>query len=140
MPRRVQAVDSRARPVGVPRTGNGAVRRVPPARSTNASVRNREHLTQGEVEQLIEAARATRNGVRDATMILLAYRHLAGPQVGEHAGICVVESHDGLKSPVTRQQQRLTGCPFRVGDIHAVDVHVVELTTVCLDQSQVPRH
>jgi hypothetical protein len=58
MRHRTQAVDSSEQPVGVPRTGNGAVRRAPPARATNASVRNREHLTQGEVERLIGIARA----------------------------------------------------------------------------------
>src|ERR1022692_2416161 len=72
---RTQTIDSTMQPVGAPRTGNGAVRRRPPARATNASVRSREHLVQNEVERLIEAARAGRNGVRDAIMILVAYRH-----------------------------------------------------------------
>jgi integrase len=36
---------------------------------------DREHLTPGEVETLIEAARGNRYGHRDATMILLTYRH-----------------------------------------------------------------
>jgi integrase len=35
----------------------------------------REHLTLGEVNALIEAAKANRWGHRDATMILLAFRH-----------------------------------------------------------------
>jgi integrase len=34
-----------------------------------------EHLTPGEVEALMEAAKANRHGHRDATMILLAFRH-----------------------------------------------------------------
>jgi len=37
--------------------------------------RTREHLTPGEVETLIEAAKANRYGHRDATMILVAFRH-----------------------------------------------------------------
>lgn len=50
-------------------------RTVTPLRRPNAALRSREHLTPAEVERLIEAARAGRWGHRDATMILLAYRH-----------------------------------------------------------------
>jgi type 1 fimbriae regulatory protein FimB/type 1 fimbriae regulatory protein FimE len=42
---------------------------------TNGTYRTREHLTPSEVEQLIEAAKANRHGHRDATMILVAFRH-----------------------------------------------------------------
>src|ERR1700675_5100359 len=45
------------------------------ARRPNAELGTREHLTPGEVEVLVEAAKANRHGHRDATMILLAYRH-----------------------------------------------------------------
>ena len=50
---------------------------VPPRRVANADVRPREYLTGEEVERLIKAARdrLDRYGHRDATMILLAYRH-----------------------------------------------------------------
>jgi integrase len=41
----------------------------------NAELRTREHLTPGEVEALVEATKANRHGHRDATMILLAFRH-----------------------------------------------------------------
>jgi type 1 fimbriae regulatory protein FimB/type 1 fimbriae regulatory protein FimE len=41
----------------------------------NAELRTREYLTEPEVERLIKAAKANRNGQRDATMILLAFRH-----------------------------------------------------------------
>ena len=51
------------------------LRTVPPKRGKNADLRTREHLTVGEVEALIEAARGNRYGHRDATMILLAFRH-----------------------------------------------------------------
>jgi integrase len=44
-------------------------------RSKNAELRTREHFTPDEVEALIEAARGNRYGHRDATMILLTYRH-----------------------------------------------------------------
>ena len=44
-------------------------------RRPNAELRTREHLTTAEVERLIEAAGANRQGHRDALMILLAFRH-----------------------------------------------------------------
>src|SRR5690242_3367720 len=52
-------------------------RTVTPRRPTNAAVRPREYLTGDEIKRLIETARARpgRNGHRDATMILIAYRH-----------------------------------------------------------------
>lgn len=50
-------------------------RTVTPRRRPNAELRTREHLTPAEVEALIEAARGNRWGHRDATMILVAYRH-----------------------------------------------------------------
>jgi integrase len=47
--------------------------------STSVSVtvgkRSREYLTNREVERLIEAAKQNRSGHRDATAILVAYRH-----------------------------------------------------------------
>lgn len=51
------------------------IRTVTPRRPKNCEVRTREHLTPGEVDKLIEAARGNRHGHRDATMILMAYRH-----------------------------------------------------------------
>jgi len=48
---------------------------VPPRRRPNADLRTREYLTETEVERLIKAAKANRHGQRDATMILLAFRH-----------------------------------------------------------------
>ena len=50
-------------------------RTVTPRRRPNAELHTREHLTEREVERLIEAARQNRHGHRDATMVLLAYRH-----------------------------------------------------------------
>ena len=46
-----------------------------PRRRPNAEIRTREHLTSAEVEKLIKAAGKNRWGDRDATMILVAYRH-----------------------------------------------------------------
>ncbi|MFY9769411.1 MAG: tyrosine-type recombinase/integrase [Xanthobacteraceae bacterium] len=59
-----------------PRTDNGTIEpNRPPIRRPNRETRSREYLTQAEVEKLIEAAGDNRFGHRDATMILVAYRH-----------------------------------------------------------------
>jgi integrase len=50
-------------------------RTVMPLRRPNADYRNREHLTADEVEALRAAAKANRYGHRDATMVLVGYRH-----------------------------------------------------------------
>src|SRR5262249_18889363 len=49
--------------------------RKPPLRRRNAEVRAREYLTDAEVAKLINIAGFNRHAHRDATMILLAYRH-----------------------------------------------------------------
>jgi integrase len=47
-----------------------------PRKPNNQAVRSREYLTEAEVGKLMKAARNTgRHGHRDATLILLAYRH-----------------------------------------------------------------
>jgi integrase len=47
-----------------------------PVRRPNAELRTREYLTDAEVERLMKAVtKANRYGRRDATMILIAYRH-----------------------------------------------------------------
>jgi integrase len=55
-----------------PRIINGTV---PPKRRKNVEVRTREYLTEDEIDRLINAARHNRYGLRDATMILMAFRH-----------------------------------------------------------------
>src|SRR6478752_6285855 len=50
-------------------------RTVAPRRRPNAELRTREYLTETEIEKLIKAAGTNRWGHRDATMILVAYRH-----------------------------------------------------------------
>ena len=48
----------------------------PPRKPKNADVRPREYLTEEEVERLMHAARSLgRHGHRDATLILMTYRH-----------------------------------------------------------------
>lgn len=57
-----------------PNIKNGKV--TPPARQKNADRRSREHLTPEEVAKIMKAAGATgRHGHRDATLLLIAYRH-----------------------------------------------------------------
>ena len=53
-----------------------AANRTLPRRLPNAAYRQREYLTEREVDRLIDAARRRgRNGARDTAAILLAYRH-----------------------------------------------------------------
>ena len=55
-----------------PKTGKS----LPPRRIPNRECRSREHLTPEEVDALMAAAgKVGRHGHRDATLILLAYRH-----------------------------------------------------------------
>ena len=44
-------------------------------RPRNADLRRREYLTEAEVERLMEAAQGQPVGLRDSTMVLVAYRH-----------------------------------------------------------------
>jgi type 1 fimbriae regulatory protein FimB/type 1 fimbriae regulatory protein FimE len=60
-----------------PSTDFGAVAYAnePPRKRRNAEVRSREHLTESEVERLIKAAGKNRHSHRDATMLLVTFRH-----------------------------------------------------------------
>ena len=66
-------------------------RTVTPKRLPNGKLRTREYLTEAEVERLMEAAKGNRWGHRDATMVLVAYRH--GLRASE-----VVDLRCGLRS------------------------------------------
>ncbi len=58
------------------RSPSTIVNRTVPRRAPNSELRPREYLTEKEIERLQEAARKrSRYGHRDATMILVAYRH-----------------------------------------------------------------
>ena len=60
--------------------------KLPPPKPKNADRRAREYLTFAEVDQLMRAARRVgRHGDRDATLILLLYRH--GLRVSEIGGL-----------------------------------------------------
>jgi integrase len=74
-------------------------RTVAPRRPRNADLRTREHLTDGEVEKMIEAVGDNRHGHRDALMVLLAYRH----------GLRAAEVVD-LRG-ADRLQNRVLACP-----------------------------
>jgi type 1 fimbriae regulatory protein FimB/type 1 fimbriae regulatory protein FimE len=60
-------------------------RTVMPVRRPNADIRPREHLTEREVNKLITAAKSNRWCQRDATMILIAFRH--GLRASELCGL-----------------------------------------------------
>jgi len=47
-----------------------------PRRKPNAEYRSRAHLSEREVERLIEAVKGNRQGHRDATMVLITFRGL----------------------------------------------------------------
>src|SRR5262245_24032499 len=68
-----------------PTAVNGTVARQPPRRQRNAEVRAREYLTDAEVNRLIAATSKNRHGHRDATMVLIAYRH--GLRASELVGL-----------------------------------------------------
>jgi integrase len=59
----------------VPLRREAIPKRQTPRRRKNSELRTREHLTEREVERLVEAARSNRHGHRDATMILVAFSH-----------------------------------------------------------------
>jgi integrase len=64
-------MDNPALPVDTPAIENRTV----PLRRANGELRTREYLTLTEVMALVEAAKDNRQGHRNATMILIAFRH-----------------------------------------------------------------
>jgi len=60
-------------------------RTVTPVRRPNAELRPREHLTEREVDKLIDATRGNRWGQRDSAMLLLCFRH--GLRASELCGL-----------------------------------------------------
>ena len=56
-----------------------------PKRPSNAELRTREYLTEPEVERLMKAGKHGRYAQRDATLILIAFRH--GLRASEIAGL-----------------------------------------------------
>ncbi len=80
----------------------------PPRRVYNHQRRSREHLTSTEVDALTEAAKDTgRHGHRDATLILLAYRH--GLRVSEL--VALRWDQVDLKQGILHVARRKNGSP-----------------------------
>ena len=103
-----------------------------PGRKPNAVYRTREHLTGAEVDRLIDAAKRNRWGHRDATMILVAFRHgLGRPTIRTCVGIKSI-------SP-------MPSCTF-VGPRKACRVPIPSVATRCgrinevLDRAVISRH
>jgi site-specific recombinase XerD len=87
--------------------GNLAAEQATPAR-INPTVRTREYLTQREIDKLMDAARSgSRYGHRDATMILIAYRH--GLRASE---LCDLQwSQVDFNAGILRVRRRKQGSP-----------------------------
>jgi integrase len=93
-------------------------RTVSRGRLSNAHYRQREYLTEREVERLMKAAGDNRYGHRDATMVLLAFRHglraselcaLRWEQVDlTHSHLHVARAKSGMPSvhPLTGKELR----------------------------------
>jgi type 1 fimbriae regulatory protein FimB/type 1 fimbriae regulatory protein FimE len=73
-----------------------------PVRPPNAELRTREYLTPAEVEKLIAAAKLGRHGHRDATLILVAFRHGLRAVRDRRSGM--VASRMGSQSGAARPQ------------------------------------
>ena len=80
---------------------------VTPRRKTNAELRTREYLTDAEVPQPMETTKDNRYGHRDATMVLMAYRH--GHRVSDFAsaGLAVRRTSAGRRA---RTRSWVTSC------------------------------
>jgi len=79
-------------------------RTVTPRRLPNHELRPREHLTEREVEKLVEAAKKNRHGQRDAAMILICFRH--GLRVSE---LCELQWSDVEFETATLHLRRAKG-------------------------------
>ena len=83
-------------------------RAVTPRRRPNSGFRSREHLTESEVQRLIEAAKDNRWGHRDETMLLVAYRH--GLRASE---VCDLRWEQIELSPTTSPSSRFSSAMRR---------------------------
>jgi len=93
----------------------------PPPKQPNAERRSREHLTPAEIDRLVVAARRLgRHGHRDATMILIAYRH--GLRVSELVGLRreQVDLHQGFLHVRRRKNGLPSTHPLRGPEIRAL--------------------
>jgi integrase len=76
-----------------------------PRRLPNHELRPREHLTEREVEKLIEAAKKNRHGQRDAAIILICFRH--GLRV---SGLCELQWTDLSKQKLIDGIEKSASC------------------------------
>ena len=93
----------------------------PPRKQPNAATRSREYLTPSEVDRLREAAtKRGRHGSRDATLILLAYRH--GLRVSELVALRwdQVDLKQGLLHVHRRKNGSPSTHPLRGPEIRAL--------------------
>jgi type 1 fimbriae regulatory protein FimE len=92
-----------------------------PLRRANVAYRSREYLTEKEVEGLMEsAARLGRHGTRDATLILIAYRH--GLRVSELVSLRwdQVDLRQGLLHVTRRKHGIASVHPLRGSELRAL--------------------
>jgi integrase len=92
-----------------------------PRKPCNQAVRSREYLTEAEVGKLMKAARKTgRHGHRDATLILLAYRHAL--RVAELVALRweQIDLSQGLMHVVRRKNGIHCSHPLRGSEIRAL--------------------
>jgi integrase len=111
-------------------------RTVRPGRLPNNHYRVREYLTEREVERLMKAAASNRYGHRDATMILVAFRHgLRASELASlrweqidlvHARLHVARLKNGiylLGSPIDRQRTSGTASPSARASARPLRLH-----------------
>ena len=93
----------------------------PPRKPHNAEVRPREYLTPEEVQRLMQAARRCgRHGHRDATLILIIYRH--GLRVSEAVSLRweLVDLHTGRLHVVRRKAGTPSVHPLRGQELRSL--------------------
>jgi type 1 fimbriae regulatory protein FimE len=97
------------------------VKRKVPIRRANVAYRSREYLTEKEVERLMESAtRIGRHGTRDATSILITYRH--GLRVSELVSLRwdQVDLRQGLLHVTRRKHGIASVHPLRGPELRAL--------------------
>ena len=93
----------------------------PPKKLKNSLRRAREYLTPTEVDKLMASARRVgRHGQRDATMILLSYRH--GLRVSELISLCwsQIDLNQGLFHVIRRKNGLSTHHPLFGAELRAL--------------------
>jgi integrase len=88
---------------------------VRPGRAKNADYRQREYLTEAEIDKLLAAASESRNPVRDRLLILMAFRHAL--RVSELVGLRWQQIHlDTSTIHITRAKNGTPGIHGLQGD------------------------